>query len=164
MSFLVTWVVLAGFWWGLSGKADATHLVFGAVSVTLVSALSHRHLTANATVRLGLARTVRTILYLPWLFWQIFVANIDVLLRVIGVRPIDPKMIRFRPELDSDYGLTLLANSITLTPGTVTVEVDNGEMIVHALTPGAADGVMSKAMEERVHRVEGEGGNREDDD
>ncbi len=163
MSFVATWVVLAGFWMGLSGKTDATHLIFGAVSVTLVSAMSHRHLTANATINLGLARTARTILYLPWLFWQIFIANIDVMLRVIGVRPIDPLVIRFRPDLKSDYGTTLLANSITLTPGTVTVEVENGEFIVHALTPAAAEGVLNRAMEERVRKVEGEGGHREDE-
>ncbi len=156
MSFLVTWLLLAGFWFGLSGYTDAIHLTFGAVSVTLVSLLSHKHLTGGGAYATSLARAVRTIIYLPWLFWQILVANIDVMLRIAGVLPIQPCMIRFKADLDSDYGRVLLANSITLTPGTVTVEVgDDNVFVVHALTTGAAEAVLQGAMEAKVQGVEG---------
>lgn len=156
MSFVVTWVLLAGLWWGLSGYTDVIHLTFGAVAVTLVSFLSHKHLAAAPT---SLGRAWRTVLYLPWLFWQIIVANVDVALRVLGIRAVDPRMIRFKADLDTEYGLTLLANSITLTPGTVTVEArEDGEFIVHALTPGAAEGVLSRDMERRVRWVDGSAG------
>lgn len=154
MSFLTTWIVLAAFWIGLSGYFDVIHLVFGAVSVTLVTALSHKHLMGDAKGD-GLGRVIRTMFYIPWLLWQVALANIDVLLRVIGVRPIDPRMIRFKVDLESEYGLTLLANSITLTPGTVTVDVEeDGTFLVHALAPEAAEGVLSRVMELRVREVE----------
>ena len=154
MSFLTTWIVLAAFWIGLSGYFDIIHLLFGAASVTLVSAMSHKHLMGRGTGD-GLGRVIRTMFYIPWLLWQVALANVDVFLRVIGVRPIDPRMIRIKVDLESDYGLTLLANSITLTPGTVTVDVgDDGTFLVHAIAPAAADGVLSRVMEGHVREVE----------
>ena len=156
MSFIVTWLLLAGFWVGLSGYFDVIHLTFGAISVTLVTCISHKHLTGGSGMGLGFARAWRTILYLPWLFWQILIANVDVLLRVVGAREIEPMMIRYDADLKSAYGVTLLANSITLTPGTVTVEVDDdGVFLVHALSAEAAEGVLSRAMEGRVRKIEG---------
>jgi multicomponent Na+:H+ antiporter subunit E len=151
----MTWIVLAAFWIGLSGYFDAIHLIFGAVSVTIVSALSHKHLVTGAGQGEGLGRAIRTIYYIPWLLWQVALANIDVFLRVIGVRSIDPRMIRIKVDLESEYGLTLLANSITLTPGTVTVDIEeDGTLLVHALAPEAAEGVLSRVMERRVREVE----------
>lgn len=156
MSFVVTWLLLAGFWVGLSGYFDAIHLTFGAVSVTLVTLLSHKHLTGGSGIGSGMMAGVRTVLYLPWLFWQIFVANIDVMLRIAGIRPIEPRMIRFKANLNTEYGRVLLANSITLTPGTVTVEAeDDNEFVVHALCVEAAEAVLQGDMERKVHAVEG---------
>lgn len=155
MSFLVTWVLLAALWIGLSGYFDIIHLVFGFVSVTLVSALSHKHLTGGGSVSLGFARMVRLILYLPWLLWQVLVANIDVLLRVFGFREIDPCVVRFTPELTSEFGKVTLANSITLTPGTVTVDIEGDEFIVHALSREAADAVLAGSMEKKARQIEG---------
>lgn len=156
MSFVLTWLVLAGFWFGLSGYTDAVHLTFGAVSVTLVTLMSHRHLTGGGGYAKGLARAVRTVLYLPWLFWQIFLANVDVMLRIAGILPVEPRMIRFKADLESDYGRVLLANSITLTPGTVTVEVgDDNVYVVHAISAKAAEGVLQGYMDEKVRGVEG---------
>ena len=156
MSFVLTWLVLAAFWFGLSGYTDAIHLTFGAVSVTLVTLMSHKHLMGGGPVGTGMTRAVRTVLYLPWLFWQIFLANVDVMLRIAGIRPIEPRMIRFKAELDSDYGRVLLANSITLTPGTVTVEVgDDNVYVVHAISTEAAEAVLAGAMEAKVRGVEG---------
>ncbi len=158
MSFVVTWLLLAGFWIGLSGYYDAIHLTFGAVSVTLVTLLSHKHLTGGSGIGRGLLMGVRTILYLPWLFWQIFIANFDVMLRIAGIRPIEPRVFRFKADLSTEYGRVLLANSITLTPGTVTVaaEEDN-EFVVHALTKEAAEAVLQSVMERKVRAVEGDG-------
>ncbi len=155
MRFLITWIVLAALWIGLSGYFDAVHLVFGAVSVTLVSALSSRHLAGEGPLGPGLVRLVRLVLYLPWLLWQILLANLDVMLRIYGVRDIDPCIVRFTPDLVSDFGKTVLANSITLTPGTVTVEIEaDGAFVIHAISKEAADGILCGAMEGRVHRVE----------
>ena len=156
MRFLVTWIVLAALWLGLSGHFDLAHLVFGFLSVTLVSAISSRHLTGDGDLGQGGIRLLRLALYLPWLIWEITKANLDVMLRIFGLRPIDPCIIRFTPDLVSDFGKTALANSITLTPGTVTVEIEaDGAFVVHALNREAADGVLSGAMEAKIRGVEG---------
>ncbi len=157
MSFLVTWIVLAALWIGLSGYLDVVHLTFGFCSVTLVSALTHKFMTGGRNVGEGLTALVRLFLYVPWLLWQVFLANIDVLLRVFGFREVDPCVIRFTPDLHTDFGKVTLANSITLTPGTVTVDLEGDEFIVHAISREAADAVLKGAMERKAKSIEGEG-------
>jgi multicomponent Na+:H+ antiporter subunit E len=158
VAFLVTWVLLAALWVGLSGYFDAVHLAFGAASVTLVSLISHRYLfPAGGGVAAPLGRLARLVLYSPWLVWQVVLANWDVLLRVAGLRPIDPLVVRIPHDLKSPFGVTTLANSITLTPGTVTLDVEGGDLVVHAISPGAAEGVVASGMVARCQRVEGSG-------
>lgn len=156
LRFLVTWITLAIFWILLSGHWDAIHLGMGFLSVTVVALISNRHLAADSDVGTELARLLRLIPYAPWLLWEIVVANVDVLLRVLGFRPIDPRVIRFEPEMESEFGRVVLANSITLTPGTVTVEVEeDGAFVVHALAPEFARGVLEGRMTAQVKKVEG---------
>ncbi len=72
--------------------------------------------------------------YLPVFFWEVVKANIDVAYRVIHPRlPISPGIVKVRTSLKSDTALTFLANSITLTPGTMSVDVDraSGVLYVH---------------------------------
>lgn len=155
MGFVVTWLLLAALWIGLSGYFDPVHLIFGFCSVTLVSLISHPHLTGGGDVLRGIGRMVRLVLYLPWLIWQIVVANVDVTLRILGFRDIDPRVVRFRPDLSSDFGRVTLANSITLTPGTVTVLLQDGEYVIHALSREAADAVLAGTMARKAAVVEG---------
>jgi multicomponent Na+:H+ antiporter subunit E len=155
VSFAVTWVVMATFWLALSGRFDAVHLGFGLASTTLVSALSHRLLFPPAAGGVSLGRLLRLFAFLPWLFKQILVANVDVLKRVLGARPVDPRIVRLRPDLHSEFGIVTLANSITLTPGTVTIEIEDGDFIVHAIAPEAVEGLLSRRMERKVQWVEG---------
>lgn len=72
--------------------------------------------------------------YVPVLIWECFIANLDVAYRVAHPRlPIRPGIVKVKTILKSKSGLTFLANSITLTPGTLTVDVDreNGFLYVH---------------------------------
>ena len=155
MRFVVTWLTLAGFWIALSGYFDPIHLTFGFVSVTIVSVVASQFF-AEKDAFLDEARGLfRLALYSPWLLGQVVVANLDVLLRVVGIRPLAPRMVRFNPNLKSDFGRVSLANSITLTPGTVTVEIeDDGTFVVHALSKEAADGVLDGRMVEQVRHLE----------
>jgi len=98
------------------------------------------------------------ILYIPWLFWQILVSNIDVAYRVWHPSmPIHPKLIKVPFETKTDLGTVIYCNSITLTPGTVTVSVDNEnqELLIHALSDKAADGILAGDMHEKVKKLEG---------
>ena len=93
----------------------------------------------------------KMIMYFFWLMWQLVLANIDVLLATTGQElNIDPKVVRFRFKADNPMASVILANSITLTPGTVTMNVtDDGVYEIHALTVGAAAGVLDGGMQKK---------------
>lgn len=93
--------------------------------------------------------------YWPWLFKEIAKSAWDVSKAIVhpGL-PISPTMIRFRPSQRSVVGLVTHANSITLTPGTITVEAKGGEFLVHALTRAGAEGVIDSEMDRRISRWE----------
>lgn len=150
-------VSLFAFYVVLSGQISSMYLMSaGAVSCLAITALC---------VRLGIADDEgmpveywpRTAVYIPWLLWQVLLANIDVLKRVWkpGKLDIQPHMIEVPHELRTPYGLATYMNSITLTPGTVTVDVGEDTLLIHALTKGAADDLLEGEMHRRVQRVEG---------
>jgi multicomponent Na+:H+ antiporter subunit E len=68
-------------------------------------------------------------------------------------KPIDPRIIRFKTKLESDISWVTLANSITLTPGTITMDIKDGEFFVHALDKKVADDLHAGEMEDRVAHV-----------
>lgn len=93
--------------------------------------------------------------YWPWLAWEIVKSAWDVTRLIVSPRlPISPTMIRVRPTQRSDVGRVIYANSITLTPGTITVLAEDGEFLVHAITQAGADGVASGDMDRRVTAFE----------
>lgn len=96
--------------------------------------------------------------YCCWLFVQLVLANLDIAKAVVSpTLGIDPKIVRFRVKMDNPAAMTVLANSITLTPGTVTMNVtDDGLYEIHALTPGAAEGICAGDMQRRVARLFGQ--------
>ncbi|MBE7637403.1 hypothetical protein GUA87_11155 [Sneathiella sp. P13V-1] len=92
--------------------------------------------------------------YWFWLFWEIVKSNIDVAKCVLFPgKYLQPSMFKSKVSQKSDLGKVIYANSITLTPGTVTVDLDDDTVLVHALTQGTADGVKSGEMDQRVTRV-----------
>ena len=81
----------------------------------------------------------------------------DVALRILNPRlPIDPRLVRVRAGQGDDVGRVIYANSITLTPGTVTIDEQGDMLTVHALTTAAADGLLTGEMDRRVTRLEGD--------
>ena len=95
---------------------------------------------------------------MPWLTWAIVKSNLDVALLILRPSlPISPRMIAVKASQSTDVGKVIYANSITLTPGTVSVDVDGDEITVHCLTREAAEDVETGAMDRRVVRVEGKG-------
>lgn len=127
--------VLFGFWVLLSGQLDFMHLGFGFVCSLLVALFSRNLLpTGQAGVLDGLRVFGRSIPYIGWLVYQIIIANIDVARRAISPQmPLFPGIIRFTSHLESDVALATLANSITLTPGTMTVDVVGKDLYIHCL-------------------------------
>ena len=148
--------ILAAVWLVWSGIFDnAVILALGAVSVAFVVFIALRMRIVDDEgvpihLPLGLVR------YLPWLVIEIVKANIAVALRIVSPSlPIEPRVIHVRAGQRTDIGRVLYANSITLTPGTVTVDTDGDRITVHALTREAAEGVLAGEMDRRAARVEG---------
>ena len=98
----------------------------------------------------------RSASYLSWLFKEIVVTNVEMAKLVTSKEiEIQPSVVEFTLHQKSDVSRALLANSITLTPGTVTVDVDDIYMYVHALTNAAAKDLVHGEMRGRVRKVEG---------
>ena len=133
---------------------DPLLLFFGVASCLFVLYLTDRMNIADEECAplLGL----RPLIYLPWLIKEITLANIDVTKRLLNPElPINPQMIRVTAGQKSDLGRVIFANSITLTPGTVSVAMQGDEIVIHALTSEAADEDKSGEMDRRVTRLEG---------
>ena len=124
--FFLTFLVMFAMWLVFSGRFDAFHLILGAVSCAIVAFLSGDLLFPAPLNRKLPVVGLRFIGYVPWLLYQIFLANLHVMYLVFHPRMrelIDPKIIEFDSKLTSDVARTTFANSITLTPGTITVHV-----------------------------------------
>ena len=156
MSFVLTALIMFSFWIFLSGKFSFILLLSGIISSLLVSYMSNDLLIGNGDIKLGFIRTIRFIRFLPWLLWQIVLANIDLALRTLHPKmPINPMLINFKNNLKTDLGMVILANSITLTPGTVTIDVNENEFLIHVISEKAAQSLISGEMQARVKKIEG---------
>jgi multicomponent Na+:H+ antiporter subunit E len=93
--------------------------------------------------------------YWPWLLLEIAKSNIEVSKIILsGKMSIDPVMIRLKAGQSTEMGQVIYGNSITLTPGTITVDIDDGELLVHALTQSGADGLHEGEMDRRITALE----------
>ena len=150
-------VSMMAIWLLWSGHYTSLIITFGALSCLLVVFIARRmHLADPEGYPIHLLP--RLLLYIPWLSWAILRANMDVALRILkpGL-PISPRMIKVKASQKTHLGMVAYANSITLTPGTVSVDLrEDGEITVHALTLEAAEDLQAGVMDRRVVRLEGE--------
>ena len=146
--FLARAAVLTGIWTLLSGLFDPLHLGAG-VAAALVIAATFQPVEDRTVWKTG-----RFVLYVPWLAWQVVVSNLRVARIVLAPRmPIAPAFLRMTPGVEGPRALTLLGSSITLTPGTLTVDVDDREILVHALDAQSAREVRDRIIERRVAEI-----------
>jgi len=142
------------FWLLLSGIYEPFLMAAGAFSSLLVVWIARRMELVDAEghpAHLGLA----ALGYWPWLFREIVVSALAVTRIILDPKlPISPTLVRFRPRQTTTVGLVTHANSITLTPGTISMEVAPGEFLVHALTREGAQAAADGEMDRRVERFE----------
>ena len=141
---LLTWLVL-------SGLFDAFHIMLGVLCAGIVTWMSSDlHFQERSTSFRGRIRELSRIpSYLVWLLWQIVLANVHTLKLALtpgGLEEVAPRVVRFKTTLRSEFAKYVLAQSITLTPGTVTIKIVGDEFFVHAISEEAADG-LDGAME-----------------
>lgn len=156
-------LVLFAFWMVLSGRTETKFVVYGILTAVVTTWVTYPLLLvpnkdgSKKYYVFGFS-IPKMIMYFFWLMWQLVLANIDVLLATTGQElNIDPKVVRFRFRADNPMASVILANSITLTPGTVTMNVtDDGVYEIHALTVGAAADVLDGGMQKKVADLYGE--------
>ncbi len=167
MHAILSFIFLFAFWILLSGKFDLFHLSLGGVSCLLVVWLSSDLLFYEKDKRVArrIGEAGRFILYTFWLLGEIFRANLHVIGLALSLKPkerIDPHLVTFKTCLQSPFARFVLANSITLTPGTVTIRIDKNVFYVHAITAKAAGDLSETTpvseMEKKVAWVFQKGG------
>ena len=147
--------ILFAFWIVLSGFFTPFLLGAGVGSSIAVAWLLQRMKVADDE-SLPMHLVPRALRYWPWLIKEVAKSAWDVTKLVVHPSmPIEPSLVRFRPSQRTPVGLCTHANSITLTPGTITVDIGADGFLVHALTAAGAEGVSGGDMDRRVTRFEG---------
>ncbi len=155
MRTLSFFAALYVFWLLLSGMYTPFLMAAGAGCALLVLLLARRmDLLDREGFPVHLAWPA-LMTYWPWLIKEIVKSAWDVSRRILDPRlPISPTLVEFVPSQKTDLGLVIHANSITLTPGTIAVEVEPGRFLVHALTREGAAGLAGSEMDRRCTRLE----------
>ncbi len=151
-------VLLMGLWVLLSGHYDLFHLTLGVLSVASVMALNFRlrnyQFFKEEVSGVSRLRIRRLVFYIPWLIWQIVISSLQVAYVVLHPRvPVDPTLLRFKTGLPNVGARVILGNSITLTPGTLTLLIKDEEFLVHALMEVSASGIISGLLPGQVARL-----------
>lgn len=141
---------LAAFWLLWSGIYAPLILVFGALSCLGVLWLSHRMRLVDAESGV-LVVSLRLWRYWPWLLKEIVIANMDVAVRVLSPRVrIHPRVFRVRATQANELGRVIYANSITITPGTVTMAVEGHRFLVHSISRRNRAQLLKGEMDRRI--------------
>lgn len=148
----IFWLLLSGYW------TNPLILLLGAASVALATWIALRIENKYAFHDKGVAILVRQHTFWPWLFLEIVKSNIAVLkcIWMPKSHPISPIIRQLKMQPQSRIARTLYANAITLTPGTVTIEVRDDEILVYALLEDAMKDLEGGEMGRRVHKLEGD--------
>ena len=156
-------LLLFAFWMALAGSLKTKFVIYGIITAATTCGLCYPLLLVpnrNGSKKYFVfgVPIFKFISYIGWLMWQLVLANIDVLKATTSQElDIDPKVVRFYFRADNPMAYVVLANSITLTPGTVTLNVDDeGLFEIHALTVGASEGVLDGSFQKKVADLYGE--------
>jgi len=151
----MSFISLMAFWIAMSGFLDAIHLAMGVVSVGGVMMLNYKlrqhRFFEDDMGDLSEFRFGRAVYYFFWMVYQVIIAGFHVLFVIIRPSmPIKPTMITFKVDLPSSHAKVILGNSITLTPGTLTVDIEDDTFTVHALDSNSYAGIEDDSMPRHV--------------
>ena len=148
-------LLLFGVWLLWSGHYTPFLLELGAASCLLILLLLHRMNILDDEGQ-PIHLVWRLPFYLPYLFKEIVLANIDVAKRILNPSlPISPTLFVVKAGQRTELAQVIYANSITLTPGTVTVRLRDGYLVIHSLARDAEDALRSGEMDRAVQKLEG---------
>lgn len=161
--YILLSMVLFAFWLLLSGRLEVKFIVYGVATSLIAAYISMPLLLVPSKdgkkkyFAFGVSLW-RFALYWIWLMREVVNANLDVERAVVKPEmEINPMMVSFKMPYENPMAHTTLANSITLTPGTITVDVSSdGVYVIHALTDGAREGLLSGGMQQKIADLFGE--------
>ena len=151
ISLMLFWVVMSGFF-------DAIHLTMGILSVTGVMVVNYKLKThrffSDDMNDLKDIRFFRAVFYFFWMIYQIVVAGFHVIKVIFSPSlPTKLSIVRFKVNLPNAHAKVILGNSITLTPGTLTVDIEGDNFLVHALDESSYKGIISDEMPQEVLKL-----------
>jgi multicomponent Na+:H+ antiporter subunit E len=153
--FAVVACVLFGLWLLFSGLFVPLLLGLGVFSCVFVTWVAHRMGLLTPEPDSAPLHPLRCVAYIPWFAWQVAKSNVDVALRIlIPSRGISPRVLRVPSTQASNLLRSLYANSITLTPGTISINVSDDVITVHALSREGAEELEGGEMDARVSALE----------
>lgn len=143
-------------WIILNGQVNGEIICFGIVITAAVFLFCCKFLNCSLEKELGFYRLCPYIFtYLICLLWEIIKANMDAIRLALSYRrEIDPVVVRFKSDLKTDMAKAVLANSITLTPGTITIALEGDEFTVHALDRDLVRGMDESVFVRRLRKIE----------
>lgn len=146
--FALVVATLFGVWLLLSGLIDAKYLLIGAVASIIIALGAFSWTSARPFP------VIRFLKFIPWHLTQVVISNLRVARVALSLRPgIEPEFVRMDPKMEDERALATLGCAITLTPGTLTVDIGPTEMMVHALDASSGRDIRRGVMAGRVGRV-----------
>jgi multicomponent Na+:H+ antiporter subunit E len=159
MRYITVFILSLIFWLLLTFRITIPNLIVGSVASLVCSAIFARYYFHNVYKFLQPRRYFWFIIYLFVFIWECIKANFDVAYRVLHpAMPIRPGIVKVRTTLKSDFAKTLLANSITMTPGTISVDIIGEYLYIHWIyvrseDPDVYTGMITGAFEKYIKRI-----------
>ena len=143
-------------WVIFNGKITLEIAIFGVLISAAMYWFTCKYMGYNIKKDWQLLKCLGLILkYMVTLVWEIIKANFDVVRFILSSKyELEPKLVTFHTDLKSDMCKVLLANSITLTPGTITVSLEENEYCVHCLDADFSNGLKDSSFVSLLHRIE----------
>jgi multicomponent Na+:H+ antiporter subunit E len=132
MRYLTLFILSLVFWFLVTFRFDVSNLIVGSVAALITTLIFGKYFLRNVYKFLQPHRYFWLFIYLFIFIWECIKANIDVAYRVLHpAMPIKPGIVKVKTELKSEFARTLLANSITMTPGTISVDIIDDYLYIH---------------------------------
>jgi multicomponent Na+:H+ antiporter subunit E len=148
MRSLALFILLFGFWLIFTFSLKADHLIVGAALSLVITLFFRKYFVDHVGKFLQPKRYAWGLIYLIIFVWECVKANFDVAYRVIHPDlPIHPGIVKVRLNLQNDMARAILANSITMTPGTITVDIQDDYIYIHWIN------IRGQRPEEYSHRI-----------
>jgi len=144
--YILTLVSLFILWIFLTSTLSYEELTVGFISSAFIALFTYKHFTKKGLSGINLKKIAYFFLYIPVFFWEMIKANFDVAYRVLHPKmPIKPGIVQIKTTLKPDIAKLILGNSITLTPGTLTIEIVKDNLLIHWINVKTKD--IEKATE-----------------